>query len=711
MNTRSHSHRFVVGALLLTLAACGGGGDDSAPPAPPPAPPPSSPPPPGILIGAAGGTVTGLNGAQVVIPAGALATEIRINIEQIVTGAPALPAGFAAHGQMFAFTPHGTTFAAPVTMTLPFDPASVPAGTTPVFYKTTNAQTQWEQIANATFGATTVSAQVTSFSNATVVIPPLTVGDPIRVWSFREFRGDALEEVELDSGTQFGGELEEIYDFGGAFFDPEMLLEDGTVAASDNIASGFIYSSPSGVTYYVEAQAPLGNAAIPEDPIGSEARLVQYQTYTKNSADATYRFTLSSAFIEVYDGNGSLHRACPDTHDLIGLACDLIKGTIYLDVKAYKDADVPGVPKVIFYRVAGGALLNGSAGAWLAHAWPANSSRAPLWNSQDFSIDHEPFRGGPDGHLLMELINPRTYHVNLSSVDVGESFTVLVETYASTYNRAAGAVSGQDAEFETAVNTWLRDPATIGGTTVTTTGLTPIATPLPLVEPVEPVAEPAPCVPGPGPDPAAGLIQFSAATFTQAEASTTPTIAVSRTGGSVGAVTATFSTGGGTAVAGVDYTATASTIYFADGDAAERNVELPIIQDLLSAERDKTVNLTLSQPGGCAALGSRTTAVLTIRDDDVPPPPTLFTVGGTVTGYTGAGLVLENHIGLFLPIAGNGPFTFSNIPSPSGTAYLVRVFNQPHNGSFQTQACTVANGTGIFGNANVTNVVVTCESL
>ena len=125
---------------------------------------------------------------------------------------------------MFAFTPHGTTFAVPVTMTLPFDPASVPAGSTPVFYKTTNAQTQWEQIANATFGATSVSAQVTSFSDATVVIPPLTVGDPVRVlWSFREFRGDALEEVELDTDTQVGGELEISYDFGGAFFDPEVL--------------------------------------------------------------------------------------------------------------------------------------------------------------------------------------------------------------------------------------------------------------------------------------------------------------------------------------------------------------------------------------------------------------------------------------------------------------------------------------------------------
>ena len=85
-----------------------------------------------------------------------------------------------------------------------------------MFYKTTNAQTQWEQIASATFGAASVSAQVTGFSNATVVIPPLTVGDPIRVWSFRGFCGDALEEVELDSDTQFGGEMEEIYDFGGA---------------------------------------------------------------------------------------------------------------------------------------------------------------------------------------------------------------------------------------------------------------------------------------------------------------------------------------------------------------------------------------------------------------------------------------------------------------------------------------------------------------
>jgi hypothetical protein len=50
-----------------------------------------------------------------------------------------------------------------VTVTVPFDPASVPAGATPVLYKT-NAQNQWEPVPGATIGAGTATAQVTSFS-------------------------------------------------------------------------------------------------------------------------------------------------------------------------------------------------------------------------------------------------------------------------------------------------------------------------------------------------------------------------------------------------------------------------------------------------------------------------------------------------------------------------------------------------------------------
>ncbi len=79
---------------------------------------------------------------------------------------------------------------------------------------------------------------------------------------------------------------------------------------------------------------------------------------------------------------------------------------------------------------------------------------------------------------------------------------------------------------------------------------------------------------------------------------------------------------------------------------------------------------------------------------------------------TGGNLVLENHRGLFLEITDAGPFTFSSLPSPAGTAYFVRVFNQPRNVlGFQTQQCTVTNGSGFFVNANVNDVVVTCVEI
>src|SRR5262245_13488410 len=99
--------------LTVVLAACGGGGgsDGSSPPPSNNTPPPSQ----NSGIGAAGGTVTGPSGAQVVIPAGALSAPTNIAVAQSSAGAPALPAGVTAFGDIFAFTPHGTSFATPVT--------------------------------------------------------------------------------------------------------------------------------------------------------------------------------------------------------------------------------------------------------------------------------------------------------------------------------------------------------------------------------------------------------------------------------------------------------------------------------------------------------------------------------------------------------------------------------------------------------------------
>ena len=129
----SARHSAAAAGLLIALAACGGGDDESG------APPASA------VVGAAGGTVTGPNGAKVEIPPGALGSDTTIAIEATSAGSPLLPDGFSVAGRMFAFTPHGTTFKVPVTVTLPFDPASVPAGRAPALYKTTGAN-QWLQV-------------------------------------------------------------------------------------------------------------------------------------------------------------------------------------------------------------------------------------------------------------------------------------------------------------------------------------------------------------------------------------------------------------------------------------------------------------------------------------------------------------------------------------------------------------------------------------
>ncbi len=83
-----------------------------------------------------------------------------------------------------------------------------------------------------------------------------------------------------------------------------------------------------------------------------------------------------------------------------------------------------------------------------------------------------------------------------------------------------------------------------------------------------------------------------------------------------------------------------------------------------------------------------------------------YTVGGTVSGLAGSGLVLQNNVGDNLAIAANGAFTFTT-PLANGSAYAVTVLTQPGN---QSQTCTVANPSGTVMGANVSNVAVTCAA-
>ena len=138
---------------LSLLSACGGGGDNA---------------PPAAMIGAAGGTVVGPNGAQVVVPAGALSAPVAITITP--SAARPLPAGMQGLGTIYDLGPAGTSFAVPVTVTLPLDPTQVPAGARVrmLHQRHVAGADTWEELPGLVVGATGASAQTTSFSHFAV---------------------------------------------------------------------------------------------------------------------------------------------------------------------------------------------------------------------------------------------------------------------------------------------------------------------------------------------------------------------------------------------------------------------------------------------------------------------------------------------------------------------------------------------------------------
>jgi YVTN family beta-propeller protein len=79
-----------------------------------------------------------------------------------------------------------------------------------------------------------------------------------------------------------------------------------------------------------------------------------------------------------------------------------------------------------------------------------------------------------------------------------------------------------------------------------------------------------------------------------------------------------------------------------------------------------------------------------------------YTVGGTVTGLRVSGLVLQDNGGDNLTFSSNGTFTFTS-GIDQGGAYSVTVLTQPSG-----QTCSVHNGSGTIGTADISNVIVTC---
>ena len=299
---------------------------------------------------------------------------------QATTGAPALPVGLVAQGPMHAFTPHGTVFARAVTITVPFSAAAMPAGTTPQFCKT-NAQNLWEPVANAVFGAGSVSADVTGFSFVQIVaVPALQRNDPLRIWAFSTYPANGLGRAPV-------------------------VLPNGK-------ANGFVFSSADGVTYLVSAEAPYNADVRGPGPVGSRTRLQQFQSFVKRSDAARLSFTITRVELmaEDYNTRADLSK--------------LIRSEVLLNVQAYRTT------ANYFFVSTGRASVSGRGSLYVPDVRNESWSTRDLWGIDDFDMSTTDVSctlgngscPGKRGRLVLKA--PVTRTIDLSSVAVGESFTL-----------------------------------------------------------------------------------------------------------------------------------------------------------------------------------------------------------------------------------------------------------------------------------------------
>jgi hypothetical protein len=138
-----------------------------------------------------------------------------------------------------------------------------------------------------------------------------------------------------------------------------------------------------------------------------------------------------------------------------------------------------------------------------------------------------------------------------------------------------------------------------------------------------------------GAAPHPGQLHFNATSYTVNETSALASITISRIGGSDGMVTVHCATSDGTGTAGTNYTATSGDLMFAAGQTTQ-TFTIPILDDGI-VNGDKTVNLTLSNPGNGATLGSPVSAVLTITEADAGVPGALQFSANTAAVHADAG--------------------------------------------------------------------------
>lgn len=93
------------------------------------------------------------------------------------------------------------------------------------------------------------------------------------------------------------------------------------------------------------------------------------------------------------------------------------------------------------------------------------------------------------------------------------------------------------------------------------------------------------------------------------------------------------------------------------------------------------------------------------KKDDTDNGIQKYSIGGTVEGLIGTGLVLQNNNGDDLSISENGTFTFPTLLDDS-SAYDVTIESYPAG-----QTCYILNESGMVDGENVTDIEVVCQAV
>ncbi len=205
--------------------------------------------------------------------------------------------------------------------------------------------------------------------------------------------------------------------------------------------------------------------------------------------------------------------------------------------------------------------------------------------------------------------------------------------------------------------------------------------------------------------PQPGSLQFSSATYNINESGSSVMITVSRTGGNDGNVGVSYATSDGSAKAGLDYTSTRGTLSWANGDTADKTLNVPILNYNVN-EGDKTVILTLSNPTGGATLGSPSATVLTIT----PNVSVIYVsnANNSCSGHNPCWPNIQNGIGQasgpsIIEIT-QGPYDNENIVLDSNEEILLE-------GGWDTNFTSNSSCTTINGSITITNGTMIIENI